>query len=75
MKSLKKNNRGKLFTTGTQTHPYPSALASAVSTPFSDLMGYGLGRSPFFIVGNTVENKWGQHRIKHCLACNRQPYH
>ena len=26
-------------------------------------MGYGFGRSPFFVAGNTMSNQWGQHQI------------
>jgi len=37
-------------------------------------MGYGLGRSPFFVVASTMRNQWGQHQIKHCHACNKHAY-
>ena len=34
--------------------------------PFK-IMGYGLGRSPFFVVGNTMGNKWRANKMKHTV--------
>ena len=41
--------------------------------PFKTI-GYGLGRSPFFVVGNSVGNKWRANRIKSSLPVIEQPF-
>ena len=55
-------------------HPYFGSRGSEVQIlsprPFKT-MGYGLGRSPFFVVGNTMGNKWRANRIKSPRNCNR----